>query len=221
MRPGALNAGGVSPQGRALVQTLPVGNIAVGFEMMKEEQDLINDAFLVTLFQILTENPQMTATEVLERTREKGMLLSPTMGRQQSESIGPGIEREIDILDAQGLLPEVPDILLELGSDYKVEYDSPLNRVQRAEETAGVFRSLELADAYSSRTGDISVYDHFEMDEIMPAAMEANAVAARFRKSQANMDLVREDRQAQQQQEQAAQAAPALAGLVKAGATVQ
>jgi len=103
----------------------------------------------VTLFQILTESPQMTATEVLERAREKGMLLAPTMGRQQSESLGPSIEREIDILDQQGLLPEMPDILKEVGSDYKVEYDSPLSRAQKAEETAGVFRSLELASAYA------------------------------------------------------------------------
>ena len=36
---------------------------------------VINDAFLVTLFQILTETPEMTATEVIERTREKGALL--------------------------------------------------------------------------------------------------------------------------------------------------
>lgn len=43
---------------------------------------------LVTLFQILTETPQMTAAEVVERTNEKGILLAPTVGRQQSEYLG-------------------------------------------------------------------------------------------------------------------------------------
>ena len=46
----------------------------------------------------------MTATEVLERAREKGALLAPTMGRQQSEALGPMIEREIDILVECGLM---------------------------------------------------------------------------------------------------------------------
>ena len=40
--------------------------------------------------------PQMTATEVIERTNEKGILLAPTIGRQQSEYLGPMIERELD-----------------------------------------------------------------------------------------------------------------------------
>jgi hypothetical protein len=42
--------------------------------MMLEEQALIKDTFLVSIFQILSENPEMTATEVMERTREKGIL---------------------------------------------------------------------------------------------------------------------------------------------------
>ena len=47
---------------------------------MDEERSLINDAFLVSLFQILTETPNMSATEVIERTNEKGILLAPTVG---------------------------------------------------------------------------------------------------------------------------------------------
>jgi hypothetical protein len=101
MRGGALNYGGVTAEGRPLVHTLPTGNIAIGKELMDDERMVINDAFLVTLFQILTETPEMTATEVIERTREKGALLSPTMGRQQSEYIGPMIEREVDLLMQQ------------------------------------------------------------------------------------------------------------------------
>ncbi len=85
LRPGAINAGGVNADGRPLVHALPVGNLAIGDKLMEAEKLVINDFFLVTLFQILVDTPQMTATEVVERAREKGALLSPTMGRQQSE----------------------------------------------------------------------------------------------------------------------------------------
>src|SRR4029077_1707786 len=105
--------------------------------MMAEERTLIGDAFLVTLFQILTETPQMTATEVIERTNEKGILLAPTVGRQQSEYLGPMIERELDVLGAQGLLPPMPPRLKEAKGEYQVVYTSPFSRAMRAQEAAG------------------------------------------------------------------------------------
>src|SRR5262249_28550024 len=84
LRPDAMNKGGVSADGRPLITTLPVGNIDVNEKMMDMERSIINDTFLVTLFQIMVETPQMTATEVVERVNEKGILLAPTIGRQQS-----------------------------------------------------------------------------------------------------------------------------------------
>ena len=145
LKPGATNYGAVNSDGRPLVHTLPVGNISIGKELMDDERLAINDAFLVTLFQILIDTPQMTATEVLERAREKGALLSPTMGRHQSEGLGPMIEREVDLLIYQGLVPPAPPAVREAGGEYKVEYDAPLNRMMRAEEAAGTMRSVQWA----------------------------------------------------------------------------
>ena len=105
--PGALNVGGIDDQGRPKVLPLQTGaRPDLGLELMEQRRKVINDAFLVTLFQILVEGPAMTATEVLERAKEKGALLAPTMGRQQSEALGPMIERELDILArVPGALP--------------------------------------------------------------------------------------------------------------------
>jgi hypothetical protein len=88
--------------GKPLVNTLPTGELQITKEMMDEEAPLINDAFLVSLFQILTETPQMTATEVIERTNEKGILIAPSMGRQGSEYLGVMIPRELDLDAADG-----------------------------------------------------------------------------------------------------------------------
>src|SRR6185312_16287734 len=123
-----------------------------------------NDAFLVSLFQILVEQPQMTATEVLERAREKGALLSPTMGRFQSESLGPMILREYDVLKAQGLIPTPPPELLEARATWKVEFDAPLNRAMRAEEGAGFQRSVQFGIEIANATQDPSALDAFDFD---------------------------------------------------------
>ena len=216
MAPGAMNPGGVSAEGRPLVHALPVGNLAAGQELMDMERQVINDGFLVSLFQILVDTPTMTATEVLERAREKGALLSPTMGRQQSEMLGPMIEREVDVLLKQGLLPPMPDVLVEAQGEFEVEYDSPLSRSQRAEEASGWLRTLEAAIAYANTTQDLSVLDQFDSDVIYQQLAEINAVPASWMRDPAAVQKLREDRAQQQQMRQMVEAAPAAAGVMKA-----
>lgn len=216
LKPGAVNAGGVSAEGRPLVHAMPSGNLAVGWQMMDQERATINDAFLVTLFQILVDTPQMTATEVLERAREKGALLSPTMGRQQSEKLGPMIERELDLLAMQGKLPPMPEVLREAAGEYEVQYDSPLSRAQKAEEAVGLSRTMEMVMPYVQLTADTSPLDHFNWDEITPQLANINAVPASWRRALGDIAQIRESRQQQAEQQQAIDAAPAVAGLMKA-----
>lgn len=216
LKPGAINAGGVSADGRPLVHPLPTGNLAVAKEMMEEERKLINDAFLVTIFQILVETPQMTATEVMERTREKGILLAPTIGRQQSEYLGPMIERELDILSRQGLLPPMPQALIEAKGEYSIQYDSPLSRAQRAEEAAGVMRSIEMTLNVVNITQNQEPLDFYDWDVIVPEVNEINAVPARWMRNMEAVAKIRQTRAEQQQTQQLTQAAPGAAGLIKA-----
>ena len=218
LKPGALNAGGVTADGRPLVHALPTGNLTIGKELMDDERNLINDGFLVSLFQILTESPQMTATEVLERTREKGILLAPTIGRQQSEYLGPMIERELDLLSQQGLLPPMPQILKEAQGDYKIVYDSPLTRAQKAEEASGLMRTVESMLQVVQITQDPSMLDIFDWDIIGPAIAEINAVPFHWMKDPQKMMMQRQARAQQMQQQQAMQAAPGAAALISSGA---
>ncbi|MFT3906830.1 MAG: portal protein [Steroidobacteraceae bacterium] len=122
LRPGALNYGAVSNDGSPLAVPFKSGaNVPLGLELMELEKQQIEDSFLVTVFKVLAENPQMTATQVLEVAQQKGILLAPAMGRQHSEDLGPLIEREIDIAARNGLLPQMPDELAEAGGAYKIE----------------------------------------------------------------------------------------------------
>ena len=221
MRPGALNKGGMSADGKPLVGTLPVGNIQVTKEMMDEERLLINDAFLVTLFQILTEAPQMTATEVIERTNEKGILLAPTVGRQQSEYLGPMIERELDLLADAGLLPPMPPILKEAQGEYTVVYTSPLAKAMRAQEVAGFGRTMEMLGGIVNITQDPSVLDQFDFDVISREVADIQSVPESWMADPKLVEKKRTKRQEAMDAQQQIQAAPAAAAMMKAQAVQQ
>lgn len=216
LEPGAINVGGVSSEGRMLVQPLPTGNVQAGKELMDDERDLIKDTFLITLFQILTENPQQTATEVLERTREKGILLAPVIGRQQGEYLGPMIDREIDILSRQGKLPEQPPMVREMEAEYKTVYDSPISRTQKAEWAAGAQRTFESLTAVAQATGDPSFLDYIDFEQAAPAIALINGVPASWIKTPEDIAKIRAGRSQQAQVQTAIQAAPAVAGVMKA-----
>ena len=213
-RPGALNFGGVDEQGRQVVQPLQTGaRVDIGMDMMEQRRKVINDAFLITLFQILVESPNMTATEAMLRAQEKGALLAPTMGRQQSEMLGPLIERELDILARAGVLPAMPEILREAGGDVEIEYVSPLNRAQRAEEGVAILRTLEAVAPLAQI--DPSVMMIFKPEEIARELSEINGVPAKILRSQEEVEEMKAA-QAQQAEAQAIlQAAPVAANSAK------
>jgi hypothetical protein len=218
MRSGALNAGGVSADGRPLVHALPTGNIAIGKDLMDDERAVINDSFLITIFQILVETNQMTATEVMERTKEKGILLAPTIGRQQSEYLGPLTEREIDLLSKQGLLPPMPQVLREAAGQFQIQYDSPLSRIQRAEEASGLMRTVEHALQVVNITQNPEPLDYFDWDVIIQDLSEINGVPAKWMKGVEQVMALRQGRAQAQAQQTAIQAAPGVAALTKAQA---
>lgn len=215
LRPGAINPGGVTADGKPLIHTLPMGNLVAGKDQADEERQTINDFFLVTLFQILVDTPQMTATEVVERAREKGALLSPTMGRQQSESLGPQIEREIDVLVQQRLLPPMPPALVEAQGEYQIQYDSPLSRMARAEEVSGLMRTVDYLRSVVEVTQNPEPLDHFDWDVIVPEMSDLQAIPVRWRKSLQAVQQLRESRAQQGQEQQMIEAAPAAAAMMK------
>lgn len=145
MRSGAMNRGWLDEQGNPKVVPFQNNaNIPLGQDFILDSRGVINSAFFVDLFQILVEQPQMTATEALLRAQEKGELLGPTVGRQQAELLSPQIERELDILSkVPGLMPEMPPELNEAGGFMAVKFTSPLDRMQQAGEGAAMARWLE------------------------------------------------------------------------------
>ena len=195
LTPGGATFARLDGRGQAPIPPLLTGGrVDIGLEMMDQRRRVINDAFLVTLFQILVETPQMTATEVLQRAQEKGALLAPTVGRQQSETLGPLIEREIAILARQGILPPPPPLLEEAEGEFEIEYVSPLSRALKAEEGVGILRTLEMVQPIAAV--DPGVMDNFDTDEITRILSDTNGAPKRIMR---RVEEVQQRREARQQ----------------------
>ena len=145
LRANAMNFGAMSADGKPLVMPLQTGSrFEVSQELINESRSAVQSALLTDIFAILEKEPNMTATEVLQRAQEKGQLLAPIIGRQQSELFGPMIERELDILDRAGQLPSPPDKLRRLGSiSLKVVYESQIQVTQRQGEALAINQVLQ------------------------------------------------------------------------------
>lgn len=213
---GTFISGGVSANGQPLAQAMPTGRIDIGKELMDDERQLINDTFLVTLFQILIDTPTKTATEVMELAKEKGILLAPTIGRQQSEYLGPMVERELDLAVAQGLLPPMPRMLQQAQGDYAIIYDSPITRTQKSEWASGAMRSVEMALNVAAQTQDMSYLDYFDFNKIIPEVSEINGTPSTWLNTPEMVAKLKAQRSQQMQQQQMIEAAPAAAGIMKA-----
>lgn len=141
--PNALNYGGLDDQGNELAKPFNTGaRVDIGTDMLSSLREVVNDAFFVTLFRILEENPTITATEAMLRAQEKGQLLQPTMGRIQTEMLDVTNEREIDILAQYRRFPPAPDVLKEAGARLRVQYKSPINLAQQAGAGVGIMNTL-------------------------------------------------------------------------------
>lgn len=222
LTPGAVNAGGMSADGKPLVGVLPTGNIQTTKEMMDEERSLIQDAFLVSLFQIAMDTPTMSATEVIERTNEKSILLS---GLDMLIPAGQ-VSREMDMALYNGWLPPMPPRLREAmkagAVAHRMVLTSPLSKSKQAQEAAGFFRTLEGLKEIVAVTQDQSILDPFDFDKAARGIAEIQSVRESWMADDKAIAGKRKARADAAQRQEMIQAAPAAAAMMKArGATAQ
>jgi hypothetical protein len=218
LRPGAMNKGGMSPDGKPLVGVLPTGNIQTNEKMMEMEKALIDDAFLVSLFKLILEEKVLTATQVTEIVNQKGILIGPELGRQQSEYQGPMVDRELEELSSQGELPPMPPRLVEARGEYRVVYTSPLAKAQRAGEAAGFMRTVETAKEIANVTQDPQYLDPFDFDVALPAIADINGTPESWMADDKKIAQKRKGRAQAMQREQQVKAMPGQAAIMNAQA---
>lgn len=219
LEPGSMNPGGMNAEGRSLIGVLPTGNPAVGKDLMAMEQAIINAAFMNDIMQILVDSPTMTAAEVWERTREKAVLLAPTIGRQQDDYLGPLVVRVVDLLGQIGAIPPVPRMVQQAarsrGIQYDLRFESPLTRARESEKVAGAQRAIEGLSALSNATGDPSVFDNLDKDKIGRQGSVISGMPEDWLLPEQQVADMRQQRAQQAQDEAATRAAPGAAALGK------
>lgn len=224
LQPAAVNYGGVDEQGRQMIQPMRLGeNLPVSMEMADQKRRVIQDALWNTLFQILVDNPQMTATEAMLRAQEKGALLAPTASRTEAEFLNPMVARELQILEDAGQLPPKPEALD--GAGYlEIEYTSPLERARRAEEGVAILRSVEQLAPLAQVLGP-AAFKRVNVDAASKVIFEVNGVPSKVLYSDDEMAAIDEQQAEAAQLQQVLQAAPVAASaardLAQAGALAQ
>jgi len=197
MSPGSINY--YRSGSRDRIETLNIGaNNPLGLNMEDQRRQAISQIFHVDQL-LITENRNMTATEVVQRNQEKMRILGPVLGRLQSELLQPMIIRIFNIMLRNNLFPEAPEILLNQEVD--VEYVSPMALAQKGEELNSIVKGLELF-------GNISQLAPATLDYIDPPGLIKNLIKilglpATMIRSDAEVQQIAEEKaEAQQQQAQ-------------------
>jgi hypothetical protein len=197
-RPIVTRPGGLTYVRRGSDPIRPLFNqiqIDFGFQAIEERRQRIRSSFFVDQLQ-LQSGPQMTATEVLQRTEEKNRLLGPVLGRMQSEFLRPLIDRLFEIMVSRDLISPAPPQLGE-GATIDVKYSSMVARSQRTSEAQNVLRTVEAVGPFIQM--DPSVADIFDGDEVARVIARALNFPQRGLRNKEDINKIREGRaQAQQ-----------------------
>ena len=196
MSPGSINYYRSGTRDR--IETLNIGaNNPLGLNMEQQRREAISQTFHVDQL-LITENRNMTATEVVQRNEEKMRILGPVLGRLQSELLQPMIIRIFNIMLRNNLLPDAPEILLNQEID--VEYVSPMAQAQRGQELSSIVRGLELF----GQIGQVApVNDYIDPQGLVKHLIKILGLPARMIRSDSEVEeLAQQKAEAQQQQMQ-------------------
>lgn len=219
--PGSVIWGGLDAEGRELIKPVQLGDLSVGDKILEDQRSAIEDAFYVNLYNILAQDQNMTATEVMERSAEKASLLSPLMGRLQSTDLGPLIERELDILSQLELLPPMPIELQQSKSKVRPIYTSPLARQQNSESISNYMKVVAWTAQSASQTQDPSLIARLNLNEALVDICYDMGVPTSWLRSDQEVQAIMQQQQQAEQVNQLSKAAPAIAGMAKAQAVAQ
>lgn len=191
-----------------------------GFQLIEMKKKQIREAFYVDQLKLQQDGPQMTATEVLQRTEEAMRLLGPMLGRLQSEFLRPLIDRVFEIMMRKNKVRPVPVQLR--GRVIDVKYSSLIAKSQRISEGQNIMRTLQAIEPFYNI--DPNVRDNLNGDVAARKLGRIYGCPQEIFRDKKEIDDIREKRaqaqqeqlQAQNQQMQAEQAAKVLPAVAKA-----
>ena len=179
------------------------------------DQTLDRAYFLDVLAALSMKTQQMTAAEVMQRAAEKATMLSPIVGRLESEVLDPVLERVYDIESNAGRMPPMSRDLAQYGgANIRIDYIGPLAEAQRRyHATEGNMQALQMAMPFielAQSTGKQNPADYIDTDQGLVNAMDAGGADSNIVLDKADVEKIRQQKaQAAAQQQQLAAAATA------------
>ena len=214
-KPGGMNPGLMSEDGRPLVSRMPGGEQGLPFaeNEAEYERSVVKSAFLEEFYKMLTDpNSRMTTTEVLEVMAKQGVLVRPFASRYATEKQHPVSQRELDLGLREDQIEALPPEVLEAGGWPILEYENPLAAMARAESTSKTLRFLEALNPLMQI--DPGVRDYLDTDELVPGTAAEIGVKPQYVRDAKTVEAMRAERK---QNEQAPVEADAIAKLAGAG----
>jgi hypothetical protein len=192
--PGSLNYYRAGSRDR--IEPLNIGaNNPLGLNMEEQRRKAISQTFHVDQL-LVTENRNMTATEVAQRSEEKMRILGPTLGRLQVELLNPTVVRVFNIMLRNNLFKQAPEILVNQEID--VEYVSPMALAQKGQELSSIIRGLEIF----GQIGAVApVTDYIDPQGLVKEIIKILGIPAKIIRSDAEVQEITEEKQAAQQQQ--------------------
>lgn len=157
--PGAINI--VRPGSKGITPINTGADPRLGIEVLQAVQERIKNHFFLNQLQLAEDNPQMTATEVMQRSDEKQRILAPVLSRQHHEWLKPLVDRVFGVMLRRKLFPPIPDKLK--GKMIQVQYSSMIARAQKAINAEIVTRVFSIISPLIQLKPD--VLDNFNLDE--------------------------------------------------------
>lgn len=215
--PSGVNVGGVSLDGRPLIQPLQTGgSLSIGIEMMDQRREAIRQAYFVDQF-VRKQGTPVTATEAVQNQENGLRLTGPQLSRVQVEFLAKVIDRVFAVHMRAGDFGDPPESLDQV--DLNTEYSSPLAKNQRFQELMSLNRALESSMVLLE--SDPGLLQLIDGESYLRNAMEIAGVAAKHLLSEDEYAELRAQQAQEQQQMQEAQmvqeAAGTAADLKKAG----
>lgn len=195
-----------------LKQLLDGADLAPAMALLDQSRAVIKRALWEDLFQVRQEQKtHVSATDVMERASEKGVLLSP-LGRQETEWFDPMAAREIDLMWEMGLLDDMPPEVREAGGLFQLMYDNPLRRAQMADQAAGFFRTLEGATPLMQAKPALvdQFLTQYPFDKVLAGLARINGVPASWEADDDEKAASKEAMAQQGQTQQLLEAAPVV-----------
>lgn len=212
IKPLSILWGAIDEKGRRLVDVLDVNPRFDGIADSKEQKrEHIRKSFLVDLFQIFADR-SMTAAEVMVRLNEKGALIAPLAGSQNSEIFGPMTQRELGIHARAGRLPPMPEALREAQAGLELVYENEATRLIGQQKLVSMQQGLAFLSELAGATGDETVLQLPNTEEWAREGLKINQINPRLLHSP---EAFRERIQGMSEQVQTQDAVEAFPGVAR------